>query len=45
MKKVFSRKDFGKMSAIVCGFMTMVSLAALTACSDNLEAIDEGNSF
>ncbi|MBQ4146852.1 MAG: hypothetical protein II593_02650, partial [Prevotella sp.] len=43
--KVFSRKDFGKMSAIVCGFMTMVSLAALTACSDNLEAIDEGNSF
>jgi len=26
MKKVFSKKDFGRMSAIVCGFMTMFSL-------------------
>ncbi|MBP3755809.1 MAG: hypothetical protein J6I61_00810, partial [Prevotella sp.] len=39
MKKVFSKKDFGKMSAIVCGFMTMFSLAA---CSDHLDVVDGG---
>ena len=39
MKKVFSRKDFGKMSAIVCVFMTMFSLAA---CSDHLDVVDGG---